>query len=93
MIKPPDSLATSGVLAQSPSSCCLLTLPWCLSCILADIPGGAILGTTDERLRLGVDCLMSQVPFWLPGQAEVVQQLVTALEHLQVGVLSAAAGC
>jgi hypothetical protein len=50
----------------------------------ADIPGGAILSTTDERLRLGFDSLMSQVPFWLPGQAEVVKQLVAALEDLQV---------
>jgi hypothetical protein len=50
----------------------------------ADIPGGSILGSTDERLRLGFDCLMAQLPFWLAGQAGVVQQLVTALEYLQV---------
>lgn len=67
-----------------PAACCP-GLVCCVPCS-ADIPGGSILGTTDERLRLGVDCLMSQVPFWLPGQAEVVTQLVTALEHLQVGV-------
>jgi hypothetical protein len=45
------------------------------------------LGSTDERLRLGFDCLLAQLPFWLAGQAGVLQQLVTALEQLQVCLL------
>lgn len=50
----------------------------------ADVPGGSILSSSDERLRLGFDCLMAQVPFWLAGQAQVVTGLVAALEHLNV---------
>jgi hypothetical protein len=50
----------------------------------ADVPGGSILSSSDERLRLGFDCLMAQVPFWLAGQAQVVTSLVAALEHLNV---------
>ena len=50
-----------------------------------DVPGGSILSSTEERVRCGFDILLSMVPFWLAGQAGVVQQLVTALEHLQVG--------
>jgi hypothetical protein len=66
---------------------------WCVRLLLLrllllfsppDIPGGAIVGSTDERLRLGVDCLMAQVPFWLAGQRQVVVRLVDALDSLNV---------
>lgn len=78
-----DCLPSSMVTVASSCVACRLPIP---CCVCSDIPGGAILSTTEERLRLGCDCLMSQVPFWLPGQAEVVKQLVAALDDLQVRV-------
>lgn len=55
-----------------------------LSVCGAEVPGGSILSSTDERLRYGFDSLMAQVPFWLAGQGPVVQQLATVLQQLQV---------
>lgn len=60
--------------------------------LTADIPGGSILSSTDERLRLGCDCLMAQLPFWLSGQTQVVNKLVAALEHLNVSQITVAHG-
>jgi hypothetical protein len=68
----------------------VLLLCLCVAAVLcraADVPGGSILSSSDERLQLGFDCLMAQVPFWLAGQAQVVDNLVTALEHLNVSTV------